>query len=113
MTLDAKMITIDCDEPRRLAAWWAKALDAEIAQDFGGEFVILGAKPLVLGFQHVSEPRQSKNRVHVDFHTEDRHAEVARLVALGATLVGEHSAGPMTWNVLQDPEGNEFCVAGE
>ncbi|PRH79086.1 glyoxalase [Streptomyces solincola] len=112
MTLDAKMITIDCGEPRTLAAWWARALDAEIAEDFDGEFVIVGAQPLVLGFQHVDEVRQTKNRVHVDFHTEDRAAEVARLVAMGATVVGEHSAGPLTWNVLQDPEGNEFCVAG-
>ncbi|MFE3323358.1 VOC family protein [Streptomyces sp. NPDC059176] len=112
MALEAKMITVDCAEPRKLAQWWAEALDAQIAQDFGGEFVIVGAEPLVLGFQQVPEPRPAKNRVHVDFHTEDRHAEVDRLVALGARVLGEHSAGPLTWTVLQDPEGNEFCVAG-
>ncbi|MFF3849298.1 VOC family protein [Streptomyces sp. NPDC002328] len=112
MTLDAKMITVDCADPRRLAAWWAKTLDADIAQDFDGEFVIVGAEPLVLGFQKVPEPRQGKNRLHIDFHTEDRHAEVSRLVDSGATVVGEHSAGPLTWTVLQDPDGNEFCVAG-
>ncbi|KAB1150050.1 VOC family protein [Streptomyces luteolifulvus] len=112
MSLDAKMITVDCAEPRKLAAWWAEVLDTEIAQDFGGEFVIVGAQPLVLGFQHVPEPRQVKNRVHVDFHTEDRPTEVDRLVELGASVVGEHSAGPLTWTVLRDPEGNEFCVAG-
>ncbi|MGW1892502.1 VOC family protein [Streptomyces sp. NPDC002004] len=112
MTLEAKMITVDCADPRRLAAWWAEALDTEIAQDFGGEFVIVRGKPLVLGFQQVPEPRRVKNRVHIDFHAEDRHAEVDRLVGLGATAVGERSAGPLTWTVMQDPEGNEFCIAG-
>ncbi|MFD7610684.1 VOC family protein [Streptomyces sp. NPDC059828] len=112
MTLDPKMITIDCAEPRTLAAWWAKVLDTEIAQDFGGEFVIVAATPLALGFQRVTEPRGAKNRVHVDFHTQDRHAEVDRLVALGASAVDEQSIGPLAWTVLQDPEGNEFCVAG-
>ncbi|WP_338674769.1 VOC family protein [Streptomyces sp. SCSIO 30461] len=112
MTLDPKMITIDCADPRALSAWWAKALDTKIAQDFDGEFVIVAATPLALGFQRVTEPRQAKNRIHVDFHTEDRHAEVDRLVAMGASAGEEHSIGPLTWTVLQDPEGNEFCVAG-
>ncbi|MEU0056178.1 VOC family protein [Streptomyces sp. NPDC006334] len=112
MTLEPKMITVDCADPRELAAWWAEVLDAKIAQDFGGEFVIVGAEPLALGFQKVPEPRAGKNRLHVDYHTEDRQAEVRRLTALGATAVGEHSVGPLTWTVLQDPEGNEFCVAG-
>ncbi|MEU0674029.1 VOC family protein [Streptomyces sp. NPDC006172] len=112
MTLEPKMITVDCADPRALAAWWAEVLDAKIAQDFGGEFVIVGAQPLALGFQRVPEPRTGKNRLHVDFHTEDRQAEVERLTALGATAAGEHCAGPLTWTVLQDPEGNEFCVAG-
>jgi catechol 2,3-dioxygenase-like lactoylglutathione lyase family enzyme len=45
-------------------------------------------------------------RVHLDIHTNDREAEVARLVRLGATVVdvGEH------WTVLRDPAGLVFCV---
>ena len=45
-------------------------------------------------------------RVHLDIHTSDRAAEVARLTALGATIVDE--AGP--WSVLRDPAGLVFCV---
>jgi hypothetical protein len=45
-------------------------------------------------------------RVHLDIHTTDRAAEVARLQRLGAVLVdnGEH------WTVLRDPAGLVFCV---
>jgi hypothetical protein len=51
--------------------------------------------------------------VHLDFHTADKEAEVARLVGLGARETGRHSFGPeFDWVVLTDPEGNAFCVAG-
>ncbi|MFE7133688.1 VOC family protein [Streptomyces sp. NPDC057638] len=112
MNLKVEMVTVDCADPRELAGWWAKVLGAEIAQDYEGEFVIVGAQPLVLGFQRVPEPKAGKNRMHLDFHTEDRGAEVERLVALGATVIGEVSEGPLTWSVLRDPEENEFCVGG-
>ncbi|MFB7666396.1 VOC family protein [Kitasatospora sp. NPDC056138] len=112
MTLAAAMITVDCAEPQELAQWWATALGGEIAQDHG-DFVIVRAQPLALGFQRVAEERQGKNRVHVDFAASPGTGlaqEVARLVALGASVVGEHSVPGLTWTVLQDPAGNEFCV---
>ncbi|MGW4898451.1 VOC family protein [Kitasatospora sp. NPDC004240] len=112
MSLAAVMITVDCSEPRELAQWWATALGGEIAEDHG-EFVIVTAQPLALGFQRVAEKRQGKNRVHVDFAAAPGTSpaeEVERLVALGASVVGEHSIPGLTWTVLQDPVGNEFCV---
>jgi Glyoxalase-like domain len=36
---------------------------------------------------------------------------VERVVALGAALVAERNVGDLEWTVLQDPEGNEFCIA--
>jgi predicted enzyme related to lactoylglutathione lyase len=105
-------VTIDCADPVKLAEFWSEALGAE-ATNYGGEFVFLAASgkdgPYV-GLQKVPEERVGKNRAHVDFSTEDRAAEVKRLVGLGATEVGEHSVPGLTWTVLQDPEGNEFCV---
>ncbi|MFI6585843.1 VOC family protein [Embleya sp. NPDC050493] len=111
MELKQEMITIDCADPGTLAAWWANALGVEIAQDFG-EFVMVAAQPLVLGFQRVPEDRAGKNRLHVDFSTPDRPAAVERLVALGATVVAERSAPGLNWTTMQDPAGNEFCVSG-
>jgi predicted enzyme related to lactoylglutathione lyase len=111
MNLTAHMITIDCADPGTLAAWWAQALGVEIAHDYG-DFVIVGAEPLVLGFQRVPDDLSGKNRVHVDFDTPDRPAAVARLVGLGASIVGERSMPGMGWTTMRDPAGNEFCVAG-
>jgi predicted enzyme related to lactoylglutathione lyase len=49
--------------------------------------------------------------VHLDFAADDRRAEVARLGSLGARIVDEERTAPgIAWTVMQDPEGNEFCV---
>ena len=64
-------------------------------------------------FQQVPEPKTGKNRVHLDLRPgpdDDLDARRARLVARGATRVGEGRQGPHAWVVFQDPEGNEFCV---
>lgn len=52
-----------------------------------------------------------KNRVHVDWRSDDRAAEVARLRGLGAVEIATRSLGHFTWTVMADPEGNEFCIA--
>jgi hypothetical protein len=71
-------------------------------------------QPRIL-FQAVPEPKTVKNRLHWDLREPDadddrRAVELKRLLALGATTIGEGRQGPWTWTVLQDPEGNEFCL---
>ena len=68
-------------------------------------------RPRVL-FQQVPEGKTVKNRMHLDLRVgaERREAEVARLVAAGATELHRASQGPHEWATLADPEGNEFCV---
>ncbi|MFJ6614007.1 VOC family protein [Streptomyces sp. NPDC091289] len=111
MRISPEMITIDCADPQALAAWWAEALGVEETPQDYDRFVVLAATPLVLGFQRVPEPRTVKNRVHIDFASPDRPADVERLAKLGATVVGEQSMQGGSWTVLRDPEGNEFCLA--
>ncbi|QWF83065.1 VOC family protein [Amycolatopsis sp. CA-230715] len=113
MTLELGMITIDCADPQRLAAFWADALGTEISHDYGEFLFLTPAKPdgPALGFQRVPEPRSGKNRLHLDFGSDDRAGEVQRLVALGAVEKAEHEAPGLAWTVMADPEGNEFCVA--
>ncbi len=62
----------------------------------------------------VPEGKQIKNRLHIDLAPPadgDQAAEVRRLPVLGARLadVGQDPEA-VTWAVLADPEGNEFCV---
>jgi predicted enzyme related to lactoylglutathione lyase len=113
MALTARMVTIDCADPSRLAEFWSSATGLPEAWRFGNEFVILGTDSgLRLGLQRVPEPTPGKNRVHVDWTADDRPAEVQRLVGLGAAVVAEQVTPGLTWTVLRDPEGNEFCVSG-
>jgi len=112
MAMQMGMITIDCADPKGLAEFWTAALGTTVAQDHG-DFLMLAPPEggLTVGLQRVPEPRAGKNRVHVDFGCEDRQAEVARLVELGAKEVAEHEVPGLAWTVLVDPEGNEFCVS--
>jgi Glyoxalase-like domain len=132
-------VTIDSTAPHPLADWWAEALgwqreptdeafirrmvDAGHAAEsdtmlYDGKLVwTVGAAirhptdeaPRVL-FQLVPEPKTVKNRVHVDLATRDVEAEIARLVALGATEIDRRDGNGTRWVVMNDPEGNEFCI---
>ena len=64
-------------------------------------------------FQTVPEPKSVKNRVHIDLHVgpDSREATIDRLRGMVATFLNRNSQGPHEWAVMQDPEGNEFCVA--
>lgn len=64
-------------------------------------------------FIEVPEPKQVKNRLHLDLRPADRSRdeEVERVLALGATQVADRrTPDGRGWVVLADPEGNEFCI---
>ncbi|MEZ5270759.1 MAG: VOC family protein [Ilumatobacteraceae bacterium] len=67
------------------------------------------AAPSLL-LQTVAEPKAAKNRLHLDLHVPDVEAEAARLEGLGAVRVGRSDEFGISWIVMNDPEGNEFCV---
>jgi|KBSMisStaDraftv2_1062788.scaffolds.fasta_scaffold1248553_2 predicted enzyme related to lactoylglutathione lyase len=116
MALTAHMVTIDCADPKNLAGFWSEALGYVQVADLGGYLILRPADGspggLTVSLQEVPEPRVGKNRVHLDLEATDRSAEVARLVDLGAVTVREHTYSGYAWTVLEDPEGNVFCVSG-
>jgi catechol 2,3-dioxygenase-like lactoylglutathione lyase family enzyme len=111
-------VTFDAADPRRLADFWAFALGYtdEPGYDFpdGASLVDpAGALPAI-SFLRVPEGRTAKNRVHLDVRVPPEpgiRAKVAELVAAGATAVREEHDDQLSHVVMQDPEGNEFCVA--
>lgn len=113
MGIRVSNVTFDCDNPGRVAEFWAAALDGTVETRVPNAF--LGLKTAASGdffFIRVSEQKVAKNRLHLDLDTGgSRESEVARLLDLGATLVAEKDEWGHRWTVLQDPEGNEFCVA--
>ncbi len=109
-----EQVVIDAADPGALGRWWADALGwVVVDEDDDGEVEIRSAPDALPGllFEPVPEGKDRKNRLHLDFRPEDRDAEVARLLALGATRA-DVGQGQQTWVVLADPEGNEFCVLG-
>jgi predicted enzyme related to lactoylglutathione lyase len=116
VTATLRNITVDCDDVERQARFWAAVLDRKVGDQTSPYFASLSPEPEQPGeprwlFLKVPEGKTAKNRMHVDLTAPDRDAEVQRLVELGATRLGEHDEYGVSWVVLADPEGNEFCVA--
>lgn len=112
-------ITVDCADTYRLARFWSEVTGWPMSpDDFPGdpEAVLIppaGSGGTRLLFIAVPEGKSGKNRVHLDVQPGDRSRdeEVERLLALGATLADDCRRPDGTgWVVLQDIEGNEFCV---
>jgi hypothetical protein len=110
-------VTFDCENPARVAGFWGAALGYKVenySADFSQASHPDGTRPNLL-FIRVPESRTVKNRVHVDLGADDREAEIARLIGLGATRGETHTMPEynVTWTVMRDPEGNELCVGQE
>lgn len=114
MTLRLGNITFDCAHALSQAQFWSAALGLPIRPDANDFFASLdgGRGGPTWLFIQVPEGKTAKNRMHIDLAADDREAEVQRLVRLGATRVGEKDEWGIRWTVLNDPEGNEFCVSG-
>jgi predicted enzyme related to lactoylglutathione lyase len=106
-----EQVVVDSEDPARLARWWAEALGYQIVHEEPDEVEIRRTADEMPGllFTPVPEAKTVKNRLHVDLRPDDQEAEVERLVNMGARPVdiGQHE---VSWVVLADPEGNEFCV---
>jgi catechol 2,3-dioxygenase-like lactoylglutathione lyase family enzyme len=111
MTSRVGDIVIDCADPERLAEFWCGVLGYRISDRDDTGVAIRGAavSPDIL-FIRVPERKGSKNRLHFDVCPTDRSQdeELARLIELGATR--SKIVGGGSWVVLEDPEGNEFCL---
>ena len=93
-----------------MGRFWSEALQLPLHGPEGGEWWLEPGEgvPDIL-FLEVPETKTVKNRVHLDLRPDDQAAEVKRLEGLGAreTDIGQQD---VTWVVMSDPEGNEFCV---
>lgn len=111
MGLEWEQVAVDASDPQALGRWWAQALGWVVVDDDPQEFEIRPREDRLPGllFIAVPEGKSVKNRLHLDFRPQDQRAEVDRLLSLGARPA-DVGQGEQTWVVLQDPEGNEFCV---
>lgn len=104
-------IVIDCDDFTRMTAFWQEALRYVSREPPapGDPFVILrdpeGKGPNV----SIDQMEPERGRLHLDLYTDDQEGEVERLLRLGATRYRPREPGE-DFVVLEDPEGNLFCV---
>ncbi|MFD9789394.1 VOC family protein [Streptomyces sp. NPDC059070] len=107
-------VVVDCADPREMARFWDGAMDwtlHEVTDDFAGMRSAQGVGPY-LEFVRTPDTKSVWNRVHLDvrpYPGADVAAEEARLRALGATDPGIDQS-TISWTILADPEGNEFCL---
>ena len=114
MAIDLAAVTFDARDAAALAGFWSAVLGRPVDEGAGPYFASISpggtSQPLFM-FIAVPEAPSAKSRTHLDFAAVDQEAEVARVLALGATRVGDHAEHGHEWTVLADPEGNPFCIA--
>ena len=120
-------VVIDSRDVAAQSRWWAQVLDWRLVYESEDEAVIVPPRALDeskeipldeqgpgLVFVPVPEGKTVKNRLHLDLAPgpdDDQAAEVQRLIDLGARRVNVgQDESTVTWVVMADPEGNEFCV---
>jgi catechol-2,3-dioxygenase len=111
MTSRVGDIVIHCADPDLLAAFWSGVLGyREFARDETGVALRGATTSPDLLFIRVPEAKTVQNRLHFDVCPTDgdQEQELARLLTLGATRSAITGSG--SWIVLEDPEGNEFCL---
>jgi hypothetical protein len=110
MTAFIKSVTFDCRNALAQAQFWAAALGSDVDEDATSARAYVEAPGWGgpnMWFAQVPEGKAAKNRMHFDLRAPgDTAEEVKRLADLGASVVRRHTSH----TVMQDPEGNEFCV---
>lgn len=117
MDIRIQCLCIDSPDPAKIASFWEEALGWRRTFDEPDQVCLEppagspedGIAPDLL-FLRVPEAKTVKNRLHLDLRPKDQAAEVARLEALGARRVDIGQDADVTWVVLADPDGSEFCV---
>jgi hypothetical protein len=107
-------IVVDCTDAELVANWWGNVFGVKVDRndhDLDDDFSLEGLPGTSfdsLVFGPVPEPKSGKNRVHWDVT-----GSTAALLEAGARLIRPAAEDPepnRRWDVLADPEGNEFCV---
>jgi predicted enzyme related to lactoylglutathione lyase len=104
-------IVVDCSNPIALARFWQALIGGDVVEE-SDDWVILDGDDdgFYIGFQRVPERKSGKNRVHLDVEVDDLALAIDEAEQLGARKLGglvDADDGP--FQIMADPEGNEFC----
>ena len=112
MTSRISQITLDVDDVEMMATFWSAVLGytTEVGDDGSVNLRPPAGGDATMWLQPGALPKATKLRCHIDLRTSDRVAELDRLLALGARRADVGRRGDEGFDVLADPEGNEFCL---
>jgi hypothetical protein len=107
-------IVVDCSRAGQLAQFWSALVERPVLDGASDFFAVIPASddhsfPSLM-FLAVPEPRQGKNRLHLDLTSSNLKAAVERALSLGATKVADYDEYGTTWTTLADPDGNVFDI---
>ena len=106
-------VVIDCNDFPRMLEFWQAALRYQQREAPEVDWAVLvdpQGRNVNVSLQKVPEARAGKNRLHLDLYTNDQAKEVERLLQLGATRAERPPEPDDDFVLLQDREGNVFCV---
>ena len=107
-------LVVRCYEFDKMLAFWKQALHYTHTEPVEGGWVILrdpeGSGPNVSLDQTSGRRSGKRSRLHLDLYTTDQDGEVERLVRIGATRYPWRYRPDDDFVVLEDPDGNLFCV---
>ena len=111
MGLEWEQVIVASRDPVALGRWWREVLGWVVVDDgpIVSEIQPEPGRPPGILFVPNDTPKVGQNRLHIDLRPDDQQAEVERLLGLGAARV-DVGQEDVSWVVLADPEGNEFCV---
>ncbi|MGW0118650.1 VOC family protein [Streptomyces sp. NPDC003327] len=110
MRAHVQEIVLDCGDPAALVRFWAGLLGGEPV-DRSADWSYVDPPGFVrIAFQRVPEGKTAKNRVHLDLEVPDPGRAADEVLARGAARVGGLVTDEQgSFQVMRDPEGNEFC----
>jgi predicted enzyme related to lactoylglutathione lyase len=114
MTSRIAALAVDARDTERIAAFWCAVLGWEVTErdDEGVRIAPADDSAPPIDVLAVPDAKTAKNRVHLDLRADGSTTaeELDRLLTLGARHVDVGQGPDVTWTVLADPEGNEFCL---
>jgi catechol-2,3-dioxygenase len=114
MTSRIAALAVDARDTERVAAFWCAVLGWEVTErdDEGIRIAAPDGSAPPIDVLAVPDAKSVKNRLHLDLRADGTTTaeELDRLFALGARRVDVGQGPDVTWTVLADPEGNEFCL---
>jgi predicted enzyme related to lactoylglutathione lyase len=112
-------VTIDCEDPERLARFWSAVFGTSEEWRGGEPVQYIDLNPTEgspkLRFQRVAEPKTVKDRIHLDLEVDDIEGTYRSVIELGASRVEQDDFHEydVVFRVMLDPEGNEFCLVSK